>query len=259
MERAINGHPTWIDDRGGDGPPVLVLHGGLSDSSAMGAIVDAVAAAGHRVVAFDRRGHGRTRDTDAPFHYGDMAVETVAVLEDVVGGAAHLIGWSDGGIISLLVALDRPDLVRSMVLIGANFHFDGVQPAALEGGDGGAMEMIRAAYAAVSPDGEAHFGVVAEKTFAMFASEPTLAAADIAAIDCPALVLVGDDDLIHLAHTCDLYEALPNGQLAVVPGASHLVVLERSAIVNQLIGEFLAGAAEGAPVETLMPIRRASS
>ena len=82
----------------------------------------------YRVVAFDRRGHGRTGDTEAPFHYDDMATETVSVLEQVVGGPAHLVGWSDGGIIAMLVALRHPDLVRRLVLIGANFHFNGTLP-----------------------------------------------------------------------------------------------------------------------------------
>ena len=57
-----------------------------------------------------------------------MATETIGVLEQVVGGPAHLVGWSDGGIVGLLVALRRPDLVDRLVLIGANFHFDGVVP-----------------------------------------------------------------------------------------------------------------------------------
>ena len=72
----------------------------------------------------------------------------------------------------------------------------------------------------------------------------------------PRMRSAGDDDVVHLAHTCALYEALPDGQLGIVPAASHAVALERPAIVNQLIGEFLAGAADGAPVETLMPVRR---
>jgi pimeloyl-ACP methyl ester carboxylesterase len=67
------------------------------------------------------------------------------------------------------------------------------------------------------------------------------------------LVLVGDDDLSTLAHTCSLYESLAAGQLAVVPGASHLVVFEKPAILNQLVSEFLAS---GGATETMMPLRR---
>src|SRR6187200_1328704 len=123
----INGHPTWVDRRGSGDRTILVMHGGLSNSDALEALADILA--GHyRVVAFDRRGHGRTADTDAPFHYDDMATEAIGVLEQVVGGPAHVVGWSDGGNVGLLVAMRRPDLAHRMVVIGANFHFSGVMP-----------------------------------------------------------------------------------------------------------------------------------
>jgi pimeloyl-ACP methyl ester carboxylesterase len=111
-----------------------------------------------------------------------------------------------------------------------------------------------AAYSERSPDGAEHFPVIAEKAMAMMASEPTMTTDDLAQISAPTLVLVGDDDLSTLAHTCSLYESLPAGQLAVVPGASHLVVLEKPTLVNQLVSEFLGS---GGAVSTLMPLRRA--
>lgn len=101
----IDGHPTWVDDRGGPGSPLLLLHGGLSNSDELLNSIGTGLAERFRVVAFDRRGHGYTADTDADFHYADMATETVRVLEHVVGGPAHLVGWSDGGIVALILAL----------------------------------------------------------------------------------------------------------------------------------------------------------
>src|SRR5437868_4684842 len=82
-----------------------------SDSTAWGMQVPALAGA-YRVYAPDRRGHGRTFDTDDPFTYEAAAAETITFLEQVVGGPAHLVGWSDGGNVALLVAAQRPDLVR---------------------------------------------------------------------------------------------------------------------------------------------------
>lgn len=93
-----------------------------------------------------------------------------------------------------------------------------------------------------------------EKTMTMIATEPTMTQEDLARVTAPVLVLVGDDDLATLAHTCSLYESLPSGQLGVIPGASHLVVFEQPEIVNELVSRFLM--AEGPPA-TLMPIRRA--
>jgi pimeloyl-ACP methyl ester carboxylesterase len=250
----IGSHQTWFADSGGPGEPVLLLHGGLSDSELLLDPLGPPLADRFRVVAFDRRGHGRTADTDAPFHYDDMVTETIAAIETVIGGRAHLVGWSDGGIVALLVALRRPDLVRSLVLIGSNYHFDSAVPAEPTGS--GPPPFITERYAERSPDGTNHFAAVFRKSLAMWAAEPTLTTDDLRRISVPALVLVGDDDLMTLAHTASLYESLPLGQLAVVPGTSHGVVIEKPESVSRLIGDFLS--APGKP-QTYFPVRRRSA
>ena len=251
---AINGHPTWIADTGA-GTPVLLLHGAFSNGDGLFDVF-APLAVDHRVVAFDRRGHGRTADTDAPFHYADMTTETVGVLEHAGGDAAHIIGYSDGGIIGLLLALARPDLVRSLVLIGTNYHYDGVVPGAFDdfGPDSDTFAFLQPGYAERSPDGGDHFAVVVAKGVAMLTIEPTLTTDDLARIVMPALVMAGDDDMIEPVHTWSLYEALSKGQLAVVPGASHILPYEKPALVAQLVGDFLRS---GGEIATMMPVRRA--
>ena len=252
----IEGLQTWVDKRGRPmrgSEVVLLLHGGLSNSDLLLDMVTPALSEEYSLVGFDRRGHGRTADTPAPFHYADMGTETIDVLDQVIGGSAHLVGFSDGGIVAMLVALRRPELVRRLVLIGANFHHLGVRQLDLHDG-APLLSRIATSYAERSPDGPDHFGAVAEKSQAMFLSEPTLTTADVSRITAPTLVLVGDDDLVELSHTCALYEALPAGQLAVVPGASHLVVLEKPAEVIRIVAQFLSGPT---PPETLMPIGRA--
>jgi pimeloyl-ACP methyl ester carboxylesterase len=249
----IGGHRTWFADSGGPGEPVLLLHGGLSDSELLMESLEPALADRYRILAFDRRGQGRTADSQAPFHYDDMATETIAAIEKLIGGPAHLLGWSDGGNVALLVALRRPDLVRSLVLIGSNYRFDGNLPTQP---GGSAPKMLRDRYGERSPDGVEHFDKALEKSRAMWAVEPTLTTDDLRRISAPALVMVGDDDLMTLAHTASLYESLPLGQLAVVPGTSHAVVLEKPELVGRLIGDFLS--APGKP-ETHMPKRRRSA
>lgn len=249
----INGHPTWVEKRGSGSETVLLLHGGLSNSDLLLDAVSAPLETKYRVVAFDRRGHGYTADTAEPLHYETMATETIGVLEKVVGGRAHLIGWSDGGIVSLIVALRRPDLVDRMVVIGTNYHFEGALPLDFDPNSEFAT-MIHQAYAERSPDGGDHFDEIAGKFMILVTTEPTLTLDDLKKINAPTLVLAGDDDMIKLSHTAEMYEALPNGQLAIVPGSSHALPVERSAETARIILDFL-GASEK-PI-TFMPIRRA--
>jgi pimeloyl-ACP methyl ester carboxylesterase len=248
----IAGHSTWVYDSGEGEPTVVLLHGGLSNSDELLNTIGGPIGERHRVVAFDRRGHGRTADTDAPFHYDDMATETIAVLDLVIGGPAVLVGWSDGGIIALLVSMRRPDLVSRQIVIGTNYHVDGLRPLELDPASPlGAM--IATAYAERSPDGKDHFEVVLAKAVALFRAEPTLTVDDLATISAPTLVLVGDDDLVELDHTASLYEALAAGRLAIVPGTSHAVPLEAPSEVARLVLDFIVA---DDPPRTLMPSRR---
>jgi pimeloyl-ACP methyl ester carboxylesterase len=253
----IDGLSTWTEVRGNGDATVVLLHGGLGNSDHLLDSIGDELEANFRLVAFDRRGHGYTPDTDEPFHYDEMATHAIAVLEHVAGetdaaSPMHLVGWSDGGIVALLVALRRPDLVDRLVLIGVNFHHDGLNE--FDTGDDSAGDVMREAYATRSPDGAEHYDVVAAKFMSMITSEPTLTTEDLAGLRHPTLVLAGDDDIVKLAHTVALFESLPAGQLCIVPGTSHAVVLERPQLVCQIITEFLVGPAS--PV-TYVPIRRA--
>ena len=246
----IDGHRTWFADLGGAGDPLLMLHGGVSDSDLLLDRLAPLLRERFRIVAFDRRGHGRTADSEGPFHYDDMATEAIAAIQKLIGGPAHLVGWSDGGNVALFVALRRPDLVRTLVLIGANYHFNGNMPT---GPAGLASKALQDRYGKRSPDGEEHFATVFQKSQLMWSSEPTLTTDDLRKISAPALVIAGDDDLLTLAHTTSLYESLPLGQLAIIPGASHAAPLEKPEFVSRLIGDFLS--APGTP-KTQLPIRR---
>lgn len=172
-----------------------------------------------------------------------------------IGGQAHLVGWSDGGIVSLLVALRRPDLVDRMVLIGANFHFDGFAGLDLPE-DSPLVRAMVEAYAERSPDGEQHFGEIFGKFTAMVTTEPTLTTEDLGGITAPTLVMAGDDDAVLLSHTCEMYESMPAGQLSIVPGTSHAVPLERPDVTARTVLDFLGAEV---PPATMMPVRRARS
>lgn len=251
----IHGHPTWVHRPDGSGETVLLLHGGLSCSDEFLAALEEPLGSRYRVAAFDRRGHGYTRDSDAPFHYEAMAQEVIGVIEHL-GGPVHLVGWSDGGIAALIASLQRPDLIGRQVLIGTNFHHDGIVWDVDLSDDSPVGEATAQAYAERSPDGPEHLAVVTAKFDRMAHTEPTLSSADLRPVATPTLVLAGDDDMVRLDHTVALFEALPAAQLAVVPGASHAVPVEKPALVARLILDFLS---DPVPPQTFLPVRRSAA
>jgi len=235
------------------GPVVVLLHGGLSSSASLLRVLRKPLERHFRVAAFDRRGHGRTADTPAPFSYDAMADETIAFIE-LLGRRVHLLGHSDGAIVALLVARRRPDLVRRAVVVGANFNVAGLMPITLLTPGSPWFSEFAAKYAEQSPDGIDHAAVVVEKFNHLISTEPSLTTSDLREVNVPVLVLVGDDDVIRHDHTVELYESLPQGQLGVIPGTSHAVLKEKTALCVRVIDDFLRGPA--VPV-TREPIRRA--
>jgi pimeloyl-ACP methyl ester carboxylesterase len=245
------GHPTWVKVPK-EGETVVLLHGGMSSSVSLLGTVGARLKSSYRIAAFDRRGHGRSPDNEHGFHYDDMAEQTIAFIE-MLGRRVHVVGHSDGGNVGLLVALQRPDLIDHLVVVGANYHYKGLLPMHEMRVDSPDFVQWSQKYAALSPDGIEHAPEVLKKTLAMFKSEPTLRPRDLKRIKVPTLVMAGDDDVATLAHTCSLYSSIPDAQLAIIPGASHAVLKEHTKESVRLIKRFLRAPW---PPQTYAPTRR---
>jgi pimeloyl-ACP methyl ester carboxylesterase len=115
-------------------------------------------------------------------------------------------------------------------------------------------DFLASSYAELSPDGVAHYPVVVEKLSRMHQTEPSLTEEDLGAIGCRTLVMLGDDDEVRLEHGIALFRALPNAELAIIPGSSHGLLVEKPKLCNTMIIDFLAND----PAPTMAPIRRAS-
>jgi pimeloyl-ACP methyl ester carboxylesterase len=248
----LNGIHTWYETHG-EGDPLVMLHPGGAgvDSRALGPNVGALASR-FRVYTPERRAHGHTPDADGPITFEGMARDTVAFLEQVVGGPAHLVGSSDGAIVALLVAVRRPELVRRLVVVAGPFHHDGWVPSAIDT-DNVPPDFLARSYAEVSPDGAGHHATVVEKLAHMHLSEPSLSIAEVGTVAARTLVMLGDDDEVILEHAIAMYRALEEGELMVVPGTSHGLLVEKPELCNAVILDFLTAD----PLQTMAPIRRA--
>ncbi|WP_223374174.1 alpha/beta fold hydrolase [Gordonia bronchialis] len=226
----------------GDGKPVVLLHGAFSGASSWGGQIPALVDAGWKVYCPERHGHAHSPDVMAEFHYADMAAETIAYLDEVVGGPAEIVGWSDGAVVGVLVALQRPDLVRHLVLIGQYLNSSGRATGgildALESANDDLMSFFAAEYASETPDGADHFPIVFAKTMAMISSEPEIDLSELSVITAPTLVMQGDRDEVTLDHSREVVDAIAGARLCILPG-SHLIPIEAPAAVNSVILQFL--------------------
>ena len=243
---SLRGHQVYTYEWEHDGEAVILLHGGMSKTSSLDYILVPALEDDFHVFAYDRTAHGFTGDQVGSLHFEFQTNEAIAYLEDVVKEPAHLI--------ALMVAIKRPDLVKSIISIGGNFHYNGVMP------DAHIMRAIsqedQAEYNLISPDAPHTLLEKTQRMNAIWESEPTLTVADLALIQCPVMVLAGDDDVINHHHTVDLYEALSLGQLAIIPGTSHSVMKEKPELLNAVIVQFLEDLSYP---ETRWPIRRTNN
>lgn len=227
----------------GDGEPLLLLHGGFCSLETMQSQLDHLSMA-YRVHAMERPGQGRTADRPGPITFQGMVDDTIAYLDVVGVDSANVVGFSDGAITGLLLALQHPTRLRSLVAISANLNpavfGDDNESDDASAGDGDEVDQERDAYNRLSPDGPAHGDVVLEKLVTMWRSEPQIDPADLARVTTPTLILAGDRDVIPVRHTVDIALAIPGAQLCILPGAGHLAVREQPAVVNATISTFLA-------------------
>jgi len=238
----VNGLKIYYEVHG-EGEPLLLMHGGFCTIETFARQTPQFAKH-YRVFLPERRGHGRTPDVDGPITYDAMADDTIGLMSALGIESAHLVGYSDGGNTALVLALKRPDIVRKMVCMGANFHYNGMAPVAVQVMERATPDnfypWLINKYKELSPDGPEHLPVVFEKIMRMWREEPALTTNDLAHIQAPTLVLVGDQDWVAAEHSVQMFESIPGAQLCIIPGASHGAPFEKAPLVNQIVLDFLA-------------------
>jgi pimeloyl-ACP methyl ester carboxylesterase len=223
----------------GHGSPVVLLHGGLSNSDYWGNQVR-VLARRHTVIVMDSRGHGRsTRDARA-YGYDLMADDVVALLDTLHIAKADVVGWSDGAILGLDLAIRRPDRVGKVFAFAANTVTSGVQ----EGVEKAPVfarfiERAKGEYAKLSTTPNDYDAFVAQIT-RMWETEPNWTDAELQSIRAQVLVVDGDhDEAIKRAHTEYIAATIPNAGLLILSNTSHFAFLQDPALFNAALLQFL--------------------
>ena len=232
----VDGHQLWSLKWKKNGEPVILLHGGLSHTAKWEKEILPAVAKTHEPYAYDRSAHGYTKVRAGYMHFDFQVKELVNFIKTVVKKPVHIIGYSDGGNIGLLAAIKYPKLVKSLVGIGMNYTYDADLSFDLSKVEASDEEISN--FVKMTKQDPKLLLEIKAKAFKVWATEPKLKLSQLKKIKCPVLVLAGDDEPFTSKMTFEMYEVIPNGRLAVIPGSSHGVVHEKTKLMQEVIKDF---------------------
>src|SRR5215211_8219082 len=257
----VNGLNMYYETYGGTSRPLVLLHGAFSAIGTSFSEILPELAKSRQVIAFELQAHGRTADIDRPLTLEGMADDVAAALQQLGMAQADVFGFSMGAGVALHFAIRHPELLRKLVLASVTFNMSGVHPGLMEGLGEMKPEMMfgspwHAEYLRIAPNPDGFARLFAKKA-QMDRQLKDLPEETIRAIKAPTLIILGDSDLVRPEHAVEMFRllgggvfgdtpaGLPNSQLAVLPGTSHVTVVDRADWLVAMIDTFL-----DAPVKT---------
>lgn len=222
---------------------VFLLHGSMESMGNWDKQIPELAKR-YKVVALDNRGHGKSTFTDRKLDYALLSEDVLGLMDVLKVDSAAIVGFGDGGIIGLYLAINHPERVRKLVAIGANYKVDTsvVYHEVLDKVKAWDSDKV---YSFVRNNfrgwpNDKLLGPFTERMKTMLLTEPNLNTGDLKKIKCPALFITGDHDIIKMSHTSEMFENVQRGYLAVIPGTRHYPQKEKPGVVNSIIMDFLS-------------------
>ncbi|WP_341675441.1 alpha/beta hydrolase [Niveibacterium sp. SC-1] len=238
---AHDGAQIWYE-RYGEGPPVILLHGGMGNTGNWGGQVPALTAAGYSALLIDSRGHGRSTRDERPYSYVLMATDVVAVMDHLTLPRAAFVGWSDGACIALVLADQAPERAQGVLFFACNMDPSGVRDdisftPIMDHCIGRHRQDYRER--STTPDG---FDAMSEAVQVMQRSQPDYRAEDLARIRVPVTVTQSpQDEFIRLSHSQYLAQTIPGARFVPLEGVTHFAPVQRPEVFNRVVLDFLAG------------------
>ena len=234
----INGVRIWYAEFG-HGAPVILVHGGLANSDYWGLQVPVLAAHYH-VIVLDSRGHGRSTRSDAPIGYDLMSSDVLALMDYLHIHKAALIGWSDGAIIGLDLAINHPDRLSRLFAFAANSDPSGVKDVSKSPVFSAYIKRAEKEYAQISPTPK-QFNAFLANIENMWATEPHFTDDQLRGIKVPTWIVDGDhDEAIKRENTDHMAAMIPGAGVRILPAVSHFAFLQDPGMFNHSLLHFLS-------------------
>jgi pimeloyl-ACP methyl ester carboxylesterase len=234
----LNGARIWYAEFG-HGPPVILVHGGLANSDYWGLQVPVLAVHYH-VIVMDSRGHGRSTRTGTPIGYDLMASDVLGLMDYLHIRKAALIGWSDGAIIGLDIAIHHPDRLTRLFAFAANSDPSGVKDVNKSPVFTAYTQRAAKEYTRLSPT-PTQFKAFLANIENMWATEPHFTDAQLSHIKVPTWIVDGDhDEAIKRENSDHMAALIPNAAELILPGVSHFAFLQDPTMFNESLLRFLS-------------------
>lgn len=223
----------------GQGSPVILLHGGIANSDYWGKLVP-VLARHHRVIIMDSRGHGRSSRDQCPYSYDLMTSDVIRLMDYLHIARSDVVGWSDGAIIGLDMAMNYPDRMGKLFAFAPNTRVDGVKPDADQTAVFKASGKVMAKeYRRLSKTPDDYDGFVAQINH-MWQTQPDWSDSDLKKIKAPTVIADGDhDEAIKRSHLEYMARTIPGAGLLIIPNTSHFAFLQAPKEFNDEVVDFL--------------------
>jgi pimeloyl-ACP methyl ester carboxylesterase len=234
---SVNGIRIWYATFG-HGDPVILLHGGLANANYWGYQVRALQDR-YQVIVMDSRGHGRSTRDSTPYSYDLMASDVIGLMDVLKIRKAAIVGWSDGAIIGLDIAMKHPERLSKLFAFAANSDPSGVADIAKSPVFNAFIARAETEYRALSPTPDDYKSFLAQIE-KMWASQPNWTAAQLHAITVPTWIVDADhDEAIRRENTEFMAAQIPNAGLLLQPGVSHFSFIQDPAQFNADVLHFL--------------------
>ena len=233
----VNGIKIWYAEFG-QGEPVILLHGGLANANYWGEQIPTLAAH-YRVIVMDSRGHGRSTRNAQPFGYDLMASDVIGLMDFLHIRKAAIIGWSDGAILGLDIAIHHPERLTKVFAFAANSDPSGVSDIAHSPVFIAYIARAEKEYEALSPTPHEYDAFLAQIE-KMWATQPNFTAAQLASISVPIWIVDADhDEAIKRENTEFMAAHIPGAGLLLQPEVSHFSFIQDPQQFNADVLHFL--------------------
>jgi pimeloyl-ACP methyl ester carboxylesterase len=223
----------------GLGNPVLLLHGGFTNSEYWGFEVPLLSKS-HQVIVVDSRGHGRSTMDGNPFSYELMTDDILQLLDYLNIKKVTIIGWSDGGIIGLIMAIHHPERLNRLFTFGANFNLAGYKSEEPDSAQAALfMARVQADYRRLSPEPDSFYRL--RKALAkMYSIQPDIDTSDLKKIHTPTIISAGEyDQFIKREHFEEMARLIPGSRLVIMQGVNHGGLLQDPVAFHREVMKFL--------------------